>query len=186
MDDEVSLQERLRDEITRTVALDVLHHDAANKIDALEAEVADYRKAADDQAMAHKVERDELMMQVAALTKESRPHLSNLLARIHRDGGHYEAEHGTEKAAQDADLLVAHSNMEYDVLREQIAAAIDALTKDAERLNFIEVHAATNTLEWNRKSKWSYHRTLTSYEYQTFKSVREAIDAAIAAQKEQV
>lgn len=28
--------------------------------------------------------------------------LSELLAIIHRDGGHYEAQHGTEKAVQDA------------------------------------------------------------------------------------
>lgn len=34
--------------------------------------------------------------------------LSNLLARIHRDGGHYEAEHGTRKACVDADDIVAH------------------------------------------------------------------------------
>ena len=35
-------------------------------------------------------------------------HLSNLLARIHRDGGHYEADHGTAKAAGDADTIVAN------------------------------------------------------------------------------
>ena len=38
-------------------------------------------------------------------------HLSNLLARIHRDGGHYEAEHGTERAAMDADFLVVAQNV---------------------------------------------------------------------------
>lgn len=32
--------------------------------------------------------------------------LSNLLAVIHRDGGHYEAEHGTEKACEVAEALV--------------------------------------------------------------------------------
>ena len=32
------------------------------------------------------------------------------MARIHRDGGHYQAEHGTEKAAKDADLIVADLN----------------------------------------------------------------------------
>ncbi|HET8686747.1 MAG TPA: hypothetical protein VFM18_08790, partial [Methanosarcina sp.] len=34
--------------------------------------------------------------------------LLNLLARIHRDGGHYVAQHGIVKAAQDADLLIAN------------------------------------------------------------------------------
>lgn len=33
--------------------------------------------------------------------------LSSLLARIHRDGGHYEAEHGTAKACIDADAIIA-------------------------------------------------------------------------------
>ena len=36
--------------------------------------------------------------------------LSNLLARIHRDGGHYEAEHGTKRAVDDADTKVAKLN----------------------------------------------------------------------------
>jgi regulator of replication initiation timing len=34
-------------------------------------------------------------------------HLYDLLARIHRDGGHYVATHGLEKACADADLIVA-------------------------------------------------------------------------------
>jgi hypothetical protein len=33
-------------------------------------------------------------------------HLQNLLARIHRDGGHYTGEHGIEKAAEDAEKIV--------------------------------------------------------------------------------
>ena len=32
--------------------------------------------------------------------------LGSLLAVIHRDGGHYESEHGTEKACADAELAV--------------------------------------------------------------------------------
>ena len=36
-----------------------------------------------------------------------RQHLSNLLARVHRDGGHYEAEHGVDQAVFDADIIVA-------------------------------------------------------------------------------
>lgn len=35
--------------------------------------------------------------------------LHNLLARIHRDGGHYTEEHGVEKACRDADLRVAEA-----------------------------------------------------------------------------
>lgn len=40
--------------------------------------------------------------------------LSNLLARIHRDGGHYEAEYGTGKAVHDADVIIADLNAERD------------------------------------------------------------------------
>jgi hypothetical protein len=36
--------------------------------------------------------------------------LLNLLCRIHRDGGHYIAEHGIRKAIDDADLRVAKLN----------------------------------------------------------------------------
>jgi hypothetical protein len=36
-----------------------------------------------------------------------RDRLLNLLARIHRDGGHYTTEHGVEKACEDADGIVA-------------------------------------------------------------------------------
>lgn len=36
--------------------------------------------------------------------------VSNLLARIHRDGGHYESEHGRSKAINTADLIVAKLN----------------------------------------------------------------------------
>lgn len=49
------------------------------------------------------------------MSDEAKRHLSNLLARIHRDGGHYEEEHGTEKAVKDADFIVAHlyTDVEY-------------------------------------------------------------------------
>lgn len=36
--------------------------------------------------------------------------LLNLLCRIHRDGGHYIAEHGLDKAVEDADIRVAEQN----------------------------------------------------------------------------
>lgn len=45
-------------------------------------------------------------------------HLSDLLARIHRDGGQYEAEHGIDKAVADADDKVARLNAMTDVARD--------------------------------------------------------------------
>jgi hypothetical protein len=50
----------------------------------------------------------------------------NLLARIHRDGGHYQAEFGNGKAVRDADLIVAET---YAKVAEQ--AALIALCEDA-------------------------------------------------------
>lgn len=44
---------------------------------------------------------------LAAELNEARANVGNLLARIHRDGGHYAARHGTAKAVADADLIVA-------------------------------------------------------------------------------
>ena len=40
--------------------------------------------------------------------KEVTKAVGNLLARIHRDGGHYQAEHGTLKALEDAEREVVH------------------------------------------------------------------------------
>lgn len=47
-------------------------------------------------------------------TARVKKQLSNLLARIHRDGGHYEVKHGTDKAVEDADLIVAKMNAAAD------------------------------------------------------------------------
>lgn len=43
---------------------------------------------------------------IAAATRTANAHTSNLLAVIHRDGGHYEQEHGTDKAVADALALL--------------------------------------------------------------------------------
>lgn len=52
-----------------------------------------------------------------------RDRLLNLLARIHRDGGHYVTEHGVEKACEDADEIVARLNVEGDELKDLHALA---------------------------------------------------------------
>lgn len=52
-------------------------------------------------------------------------HLSNLLARIHRDGGHYEAEHGTEKAVAEADKRIAELNGAQSELEECAKKLLD-------------------------------------------------------------
>lgn len=56
-------------------------------------------------AMKHEV--FEAMFEDAATSIDWKHHCMNLLARIHRDGGHYVEEHGVAKAVADADLVVA-------------------------------------------------------------------------------
>lgn len=87
-----TIQERLRNYIG-IAHIDNCHlvmQEAADIIDALEAnnrelldqrfdlmeQGAEYRKCADDAAMAHKVERDGLMVKVDALTRAMKPALA--------------------------------------------------------------------------------------------------------------
>ncbi len=67
-------------------------------------------------------ERDALQQEVERL----RHHLSNLLARIHRDGGHYEQAVGTDRAVQDADTRVAQLNADSDEVVKLIEEMQDA------------------------------------------------------------
>lgn len=55
-------------------------------------------------------------------------HIGNLLARIHRDGGHYQAEHGNEKAVADADIAVANA---YVQITEQAAEIVRLRAENA-------------------------------------------------------
>ena len=57
-----------------------------------------------DEIHAYAIAAVELNRQPASNDSQ---HLNNLLARIHRDGGHYQGQHGTDKAVADADLIVA-------------------------------------------------------------------------------
>jgi len=61
-----------------------------------------------------------------AAEKEQAARVSNLLAVIHRDGGHYEQEHGTEKAVADALVLLPR------LIQSQEAARTDTLNEAAQ------------------------------------------------------
>ena len=66
--------------------------------------------------------------------QDSDQRLVNLLCRIHRDGGHYIAEHGLEKAVADADVKVAELNAMSDTrpqAREPLLREIAALSANA-------------------------------------------------------
>lgn len=70
-----------------------------------------------------------LERELAALraeVKRFRSQRDNLLARIHRDGGHYLAEHGEAKALQEADMIVAETYAEVERLRADAEGAYDA------------------------------------------------------------
>jgi len=72
-----------------------------------------------DQALKQVVWPEE--SEIAELTKqrdELRSLLSNLLAVVHRDGGHYEKECGTDKAVNDAILKVSAN---YSVIDEVLS-----------------------------------------------------------------
>lgn len=63
-----------------------------------------------EQVTVLKAERDE-----AVRTRdEVHDALMNLLARIHRDGGHYVEQHGVAKAVEDAHDLIVQSHVIHD------------------------------------------------------------------------
>jgi len=57
----------------------------------------------------------------AALERAERDR-NNLLARIHRDGGHYHQQHGTDKAVADAHEIVAQLFVDRVVLADEVRA----------------------------------------------------------------
>lgn len=73
---------------------------------------------------------------------QAREERSNLLARIHRDGGHYESLHGTAKAVADADAIIAKAFADLDELSTRLIKRTQAFNeKDAaqvRRINELE------------------------------------------------
>ena len=55
-------------------------------------------------------------IQCEVLQHKAERQRDDLLARIHRDGGHYTEEHGVEKSCKDADLRVAEAYGQCDML----------------------------------------------------------------------
>lgn len=83
----------------------------------------------------------------------ARHHTSNLLARIHRDGGHYEMEHGTSKAVEDADAIVASVYAD-EARLSALEALLDKAVEDiaAERRRQIVVEGWTPEHDDSHKS----------------------------------
>jgi hypothetical protein len=91
-------------------------------------------------------------------TVDYKHELGNLLCRIHRDGGHYIAEHGWRKAIDDADAICAREN----ALRD------------------IQSYAGVTL--WQGDWKATQHVTETSIDFEVAKgqALRNAIEKCIA------
>lgn len=73
--------------------------------------------------------------------------VNNLLARIHRDGGHYVSQHGIDKALGDAEERVVALVAERDELLDQkrlMIAALDAV---------LLFHGG-DPWDWDKKQRW--------------------------------
>lgn len=75
--------------------------------------------------------------------------LINLLCRIHRDGGHYIAEHGLDKAVEDADIRVAEQNAAFDVQSKQEPVAITC--NEVTNTGYIYIKALDRTVPHGTK-----------------------------------
>jgi hypothetical protein len=67
-------------------------------------------------------------------TETAERHLGNLLARVHGDGGHYQAEHGDDKAVSDAKERIVRERAMLDeaqaALREAFASVVKTKGSD--------------------------------------------------------
>lgn len=101
-------------------------------LEALENAILDYSMGKG--AVARHIEAITAIEQALAAQQEPvawEQELANILCRIHRDGGHYVAEHGWRKAIDDADLKVAQLNAAFDTTTP--AAQINSTTSAAQR-----------------------------------------------------
>ena len=85
--------------------------------------------------------------------KRERHHIYDLLARIHRDGGQYTAEHGVEKSCDDAEAQVVtwlDTISSFDALIEQARIAErEACAEACDELEAMLPGTKTgNTLQW--------------------------------------
>ena len=144
-----------------------------------------------------------LHMALAKPASDDSKHLNNLLCRIHRDGGHYQGQHGTDKAVADADLIVARL-----YASEDKPVAVMELTKggweicDEVDLDWIQTlpfgtklythpapanqDAQAALIEAKNTILWLQRRLAKGYEAEDIPHVKRCIaqiDAAIAGEK---
>lgn len=107
----------------------------------------------------------DLERQIAELRAErdkAQRHTSELLARIHRDGGHYEADHGTSKAAADADTIVANLYAaEAENARLRALPLKDEVERVLEEMLFLAEAEHMCLLAWNQSGSAANYDGIT-------------------------
>ena len=86
-------------------------------------------------------------------------HLGNLLAVIHRDGGHYQDEHGTEKAVEDAMMIIPSQRADLETHATSLSAIVKRLEReqtDNARLNTVLAEVAKDYAIDDKMSKKYY------------------------------
>jgi hypothetical protein len=80
--------------------------------------------------------------------KKAELHLGELLANIHRDGGHYQGKHGTDKAVEDAGAIIVRLRAERDETIREIGTIGRKLgLMEAERDEAVEKHNQSQHFE---------------------------------------
>ena len=64
--------------------------------------------------------KDGIIKGCGTMTTNHKHLLSSLLAVIHRDGGHYEDKHGTEKAVEDAMEIICDERLSLELYRSEV------------------------------------------------------------------
>lgn len=106
----------------------------------------------------------------AALKAErdvARRHTSNLLARIHRDGGHYETEHGTSKAVEDADEIIARlyaDETRIEALVDRAGEALEPIGSIAGAVFRVEDGREMNASKADDAAVWGFDEAELAYE----------------------
>lgn len=110
---------------------------------------------------------DRTMAEAADIRKQVESQLRDVLAIIHRDGGHYTADHGLGKSIEDACLRVTGAYGEIAAKDREIAE----LRKDRERLDWLG-----NEVDREMNSRSPYVLSLFR---RNVPVTREAIDAVM-------
>lgn len=145
-----------------------------------QCEIRSARPTWEIDSQGYEVEYRELY--AAPVVQQYEAHLLSLLARIHRDGGHYTAEHGLEKSVADADLKVAHlfaAQVAQQPQAEAVPPDVEVIRKALERAFIMGQNY------WADADSESYSANKRSdVTRQKFNAMRDEVCAAIAQQKE--